>query len=60
MSHDTQGPTGTPQKTAAKPKQKDHKHKSQSADKKIKGVREGGKGHVWYRRVNGDRATSDI
>ena len=55
MSHETSGPSGTPKKMAAKPKQKDHKHKSQSADKEIKGVREGEQGHVWYRRVGGDR-----
>ena len=40
---------------AAKPKQKDHKHKSQSAEKEIKGVREVEQGHMWYRRVGGDR-----
>ena len=55
MSHETSGPSGTPQKRAAKPNEKDHKHKSQSAEKEIKGVREVEQGHMWYRRVGGDR-----
>jgi hypothetical protein len=54
MSHDTSGPSGTLKKMAAKPRQTDHKHKSQNADKEINGVREGKQGHVWYRRVGGD------
>ncbi len=55
MSDETSGPSGTPKKMAAKPKDKDHKHKNQSAEKGIKGVREGEQGHMWYRRVGGDR-----
>ena len=55
MSHETSGPSGTPKKMAAKPNEKDHKDESQSADKEIKGVREGKQGHMWYRRVGEDR-----
>ena len=43
MSHDTQGPTGTPQKTAAKPKQKDHKQKVKVQTRKSKGLGRGNK-----------------
>ena len=46
MSHDTSGPSGTLKKKVAKPRQTDHKHKSQNADKEINGVREGEQGHV--------------
>ena len=55
MSHETSGPSGTPKKMAAKPNEKDHKDDSQSAEKEIKGVREGEQGHMWYRRVGGKR-----
>ena len=55
MSDETSGPSGTPKKMAAKPNENDHKHKSQSAEKEIKGVWEGEQGHMWYRRVGGDR-----
>ena len=60
MSHDTQGPTGTPKKTAAKPKQKDHKHKVKVQTRKSKGLGRGDKGMRGTGGLVGIGATSDI